>query len=374
MTAVRRAIVAVTNDLVTDQRVRRSCEVLRATGFDVLLVGRRLPGSPPLTPRGYPMRRMRLLFRRGPLFYAEYNVRLFFFLLVRRASLLVANDLDTLPASWLVSRLRRIPLVYDSHEYFTEVPELRGRFARRVWLAFERRIFPRLTDVITVSDSIAEAYRRRYGVTVQVVRNLPDRNPADAVTPVSRREAGIPEDKKVVLLQGSGINMARGGEEAVMAMRYVEEAVLMIVGGGDALPRMKEKVTEEGLDDKVIFIPRQPPEKLYAYTVLADVGLTLDKDQSANQRYSLPNKLFDYIHCGVPVLASDLPEVRRIVKDYDVGLVLDEHSAEAIASAINWMLEKDYKKRKKENLRRAAEVLSWEREKEVLQRIFEKYR
>ncbi len=369
----RRAIVAVTNDLVTDQRVHKACMLLRETGFDVLLVGRRLPGSPPMDARPYRWKRMRLLFRKGALFYAEYNVRLFFFLLFRRASLLVANDLDTLPASRVVARLRRIPLIYDSHEFFTEVPELQGRFARRVWLWWERRILPHLQEVITVSDSIAAAYGEKYGVQVQVVRNLPAREHLSPVTPLTPGEAGIPEGKKVVLLQGAGINMDRGGEEAVLAMRYVEEAVLLVVGGGDALPAMKRLAAEEGLAEKVIFIPRQPRERLYAYTALADVGLSLDKDESLNQRYSLPNKLFDYIYMGVPVLVSDLPEVSRIVRGYDVGLVLDEYSVEAMGSAINWMLEHDYKTVKKENLQRAAGELVWEKEKNILKNIYERY-
>ena len=369
----KRAIVAVTNDLVTDQRVRKACRLLLETGFDVLLVGRRLPGSPPMDERPYAWKRMRLLFRKGPFFYAGYNIRLFFLLLFRRAALLVANDLDTLPAVYLVSRLKKVPLVYDAHEFFTEVPELQGRFSRRVWLWWERRIFPRLKDVVTVSGSIAKAYEQRYGVPVQVVRNLPERDPSQQVPVLPRREAGIPEGKKVVLLQGSGINKDRGGEEAVLAMRYVEDAVLVVVGDGDALPAMRKLAREEGLAGKVIFIPRQPPPRLYAYTSLADVGLSLDKDDSLNQLYSLPNKLFDYIYCGVPVLASDLPEVGRIVRGYDVGLVLDEYSVEAMGSAINWMLERDYKTLKKENLRRAAADLVWDKEKETLKKIYERY-
>ncbi len=371
---MRRAIVAVTNDLVTDQRVRKVCLLLQETGFDVLLVGRRLPESPPMDERPYRWKRMRLLFRKGALFYAEYNIRLFFLLLVRRASLLVSNDLDTLPAAYSVSRIKRLPLIYDSHEFFTEVPELQGRFARRVWLWFEQRIFPKLKDVITVSDSIAAAYQRKYGVAVHVVRNLPSRDHLPQVQPLTPAEAGIPEGKKVVILQGSGINRDRGGEEAVGAMRYVDETVLLVVGSGDALPAMKKIVEEEGLQEKVFFIPRQPLERLYRYTALAGVGLSLDKDDSLNQLYSLPNKIFDYIYNGVPVLASDLPEVARIIKEYDVGLVLDEYSEEAMASAINWMLERDYKKMKKEQLQRAAATLVWEHEKETLKMIYEKYR
>src|SRR5690606_23733455 len=112
LAAMRRAIVCVTNDLSTDNRVHRTCTVLQELGWDVLLVGRRLPDSAPLH-RPYATRRMRLLFRRGALFYAEYNLRLFLLLLTARAQLVVANDLDTLPAAHLAARLRGRRLVYD---------------------------------------------------------------------------------------------------------------------------------------------------------------------------------------------------------------------------------------------------------------------
>ncbi len=169
---MRRAIVCVTNDLSTDNRVHRTCTVLRELGWEVLLVGRELPGSLPLQ-RPYATLRMKLWFRKGALFYAEYNLRLFFLLLRRRADLVVANDLDTLLAAHLATRRTKAELVYDSHEFFTEVPELQGRAVRRVWLAIERWIFPKLRYVITVNDSIARAYRQRYGNVLSVVRNIP---------------------------------------------------------------------------------------------------------------------------------------------------------------------------------------------------------
>ncbi len=368
---MKKVIVSVTNDLVSDQRVHKVCTTLRAMGFEVLLVGRKLSASPPLEERAYKTKRMRLLFTKGPLFYACFNLRLFFFLLFRKFDLLVANDLDTLLASHLAAGLKSKPLVYDTHEYFTEVPELQGRKARKVWESIEARIFPKLKDVITVNDSIANLYRQKYGVKVNVVRNMPRR--LTEFKQLSRSELGIPEGKKLIILQGAGINIQRGAEEAVLAMKYVENAVLLIVGGGDVLPRLKEMQKEEGLEEKLRFYPRQPIDRLYAFTSLADIGLSLDKDTNLNYRYSLPNKIFDYIQCGTPVLASYLPEVRRIVEGYDVGMITESHRPEDIARAMQSMLQHDFKKQKKENLQKAAAELVWENEEEVLHKIYGKY-
>ena len=105
---------------------------------------------------------LRLMFNKGPLFYAEYNIRLFFFLLFKKVDILVANDLDTLPANYLISRIRKKILVYDSHEYFTEVPELVGRdFVRRVWSGIEKRILPKIKYSYTVCESIARIYSEK---------------------------------------------------------------------------------------------------------------------------------------------------------------------------------------------------------------------
>ncbi|MCK5639071.1 MAG: glycosyl transferase group 1, partial [Flavobacteriaceae bacterium] len=144
---MQRIIISVTNDLATDQRVKKASNTIQDMGFEVLLIGRKLPNSLPVS-RNYKTIRMKLLFKKGFLFYTEYNLRLFFKLLSLKKDVLLANDLDTLLPNFLISKIYSKKLVYDSHELFTEVPELVSRpKIRNVWLKIEEFIFPKLKNV-----------------------------------------------------------------------------------------------------------------------------------------------------------------------------------------------------------------------------------
>ncbi len=372
MSKLEKIIVAVTNDLTHDQRVRKVCASLQKLGFEPHLVGRKLNSSVEIE-RTYPTTRFRLIFNKGALFYAEYNLRLFLFLLFKKYKSIHANDLDTLLASFLASKVRSKKLVYDTHEYFTEVPELQNNpFAKRTWERIENWIFSKLKDVITVNESIANLYTEKYHVPVSVMRNIPESRPVTMIHK-DRNMLGLPEDKTILMVQGTGINVDRGNEEMVEAMQFLDGFFLLIIGSGDVLPALKKQVSKLGIEDRVMFKDKMPYGELYHYTKQADAGLSLDKDTNINYKFSLPNKIFDFIHAHVPCIVSDLLEVKRVVSEYKVGTVLTSHEPEKMAKEIKEFFGGESPKNKlSENLSKAASELTWENEEKVLERIYSK--
>ena len=370
-----KAIVSVINDLSTDQRVNKVCCTLQKIGYEVTLVGRKQRKSLELTKRDYKTKRMFLLFEKGPFFYLEFQIRLFFYLLFQRANVLVSNDLDTLLPNYLISKLKSTNLVYDSHELFCEVPELKANpIKKKIWKKLEQWIFPKLKNVFTVNDSIAKIYTEEYNVDVKVVRNIPYLSAQKNIEFKSKTDLDLPTNKKIIILQGAGINIDRGAEEAVIAMQYVNDSILLIIGSGDVINILKKIVSDLKLHEKVTFVGKVPFEKLLQYTHHADLGLTLDKDTNVNYKYSLPNKLFDYIHAGVPVLASNLVEIKKIINTYSIGDCTEDDTPEHIASKINTILN-DYNTLQlwKNNLKIATIDLNWEKEELQLIEVYKQF-
>jgi glycosyltransferase involved in cell wall biosynthesis len=365
---MKRIAVLVSNDLQHDQRVAKVCGTLHQMGGVVTLVGRKLPNSPEYT-GPYQAVRFQLPFHSGALFYAALNVRLFFYLLFTGVDIIVANDLDTLLPAFLIAKLRRKKLVYDSHEYFTEAEGLTGRnFQKSVWLGIEKWIFPRLENVITVNESIADIYRNLYHVPVHVVRNVP----LLRMTPPeksSRTELNLPPHDTIVLLQGAYIDPDRGGMELVEAFQSLSDCILLVIGAGRDYANMQRRAHELGLSN-VRFLGRLPYAELMRYTSVADIGVSLDKPLHLNYTLSLPNKLFDYIHAGIPVLVSDLPELRKVVHHYDLGRIVSEVSPAQIARCIEQMKNQAAQKLWRLNTGRAKNELNWQQESKVIQKIY----
>jgi len=368
----RKAIVfSVTNCICFDQRVMKMADTVREMGCDVTITGRRLGDCCRKDLVPFKTKRFTMLFKKGFLFYASFNLRLFFYLLFNKYDILVANDLDTLLPNFLVSQLKKKPLVFDSHEYFTGVQELVNRpFIRKIWKSIERWILPRLKYVITVSDSIAEKYKSEYDISSVVIRNLA-RN-SGSVAGYSRYELGIKPEDLILILQGSGLNIDRGGEELIDAICITPGVTLLVVGSGDILDVMKQKVMENNISDKVIFVPKLSWENMMRYTKVADVGISIDKDTNLNYYYSLPNKLFEYISAGIAVIASALPEVKKMVEDNRCGIVLDTITPEEISRGIMRLRDdRQLLNDLKQNARIASEKFNWENESKKLYSFYE---
>jgi glycosyltransferase involved in cell wall biosynthesis len=368
----KRVFMTVSSDLATDNRVHRSCLVLEELGYQIELLGRKKKNSPSMPKRSYGVRRLRLYFEKGALFYAELNIRLLLILLLNKQDFIFANDLDTLPAAFLASRLKRKPILYDSHELFTEVPELVGRpGVQKIWIALEKKILPHLGEMITVNQSIAEIFQEKYPLKVSVVRNVPMR--LEMIEAHPKSFLGLSETQAMLIIQGSGLNVERGIEESVMAMQQISDAVLFLVGDGDVIPAVKKMVSELQLESKVRFVGRIPYHELLRYTAAADLGLALDKPLSLNYALALPNKVFDYIQAGTPILAGPLIEISRLVKTHDCGLILGEVSSFEIARAINKLLNDPQRLTLfSENCKKAAKVEHWGVDKEILAQVVQR--
>jgi glycosyltransferase involved in cell wall biosynthesis len=364
-----RLIVSVTNDLSTDQRINKICETLDALGYDIVLIGRKLENSLPIN-RKYRTIRMQLLFKRGFFFYAEFNIRLFFRLLFLKKDILLSNDLDTLLPNFLISKIFFKKLVYDSHELFTEVPELVEREGvRKVWLNLEKIIFPKLKNVYTVNNSIANYYSKKYDVSVRVVRNISVKQKNGLID--SELSNKIKGGKKMLIIIGTGINKDRGAEEAVEMMQYVEDAVLYIIGGGDVFKKLKTMTIKLNLQDKITLLDKMGYSELMEYTKIADLGLSLDKGSNLNYEYSLPNKVFDYIQCNTPILATNRKEVATLINKNNIGYITTTLNPETLAHQVNSIFKnRELYNRIKSNLKVTAEKYCWENESEKLKEIY----
>lgn len=360
-------VLCVTNDIHTDRRVCRIAQSLVNHGYKVTVIGRTYKQKKDSDNLSFSTSRMKLLFNKGPLFYMEYNLRLLFYLLFVHADIMVANDLDTLTAVYFASRIRKKIMLYDSHEYFTEVPELIGRnVVRKIWEMLERFMLPKVRYAYTVSDSIAGAYHRKYGIHMRVIRNMPWR----LQKPVHIKRSLRAGNEKIILYQGS-LNKGRGLELAIRAIVHMRDVRLVIIGTGDVENELKNLVAHQDLQHQVLFMGRIPQTELSRYTIQADIGISLEEHVGLNYYYALPNKLFDYVQAEIPVVVSDLPEIASVVRRYKIGIIKKTRDPEKLASLFDEMLH-DQGKRQfwKDNLKKAAKELCWEHEENSLIELY----
>lgn len=372
-------MVTVISDLVTDQRVHKVCSSLDNAGYKILLIGAKRKHSLPLSQRKYKAKRIHLIFQKKFFFYAEFNIRLFFTLLFTKADILLGNDLDVMPATFLAAKLKRKALVYDTHEYYMGMPELEGKhLIKKIWLRIEQFIFPRVKYIYTICESFCTLYYNDYKKKLWYIYNVPflKKQESGNYTDLKQNlEQKIPANKFILLFQGAGINPERGVEELVLSMCYLDPQKfhLLIIGGGDIFDRIETLVKSKNLTDRISLIPKIPFEVLHHLTQKAHLGLTLDKPTNTNHIYGLPNKIFDYIHAGLPVLSSRLIEMEKVISTYNVGTFINSHDPEHIAETIKQIFENPEQLRQwRENTLKAKAVYNWETEEKKLLQIYDK--
>ena len=350
-------IATVINDVIYDQRMIRICTTLSEL-YHVELWGRRKSSSNTFK-HSYFQRRFRFIINKGFLFYFFYNIRIFFALLFTKFDVIHSVDLDTLPAGFLACKIKRKKLVYDSHEYFTEVPELVSRpFVRKIWLIIEKLLVPRVDVAITVGDNISKIYTKKYKNQFHVVRNCPE----------IKSHVSKPLKSGYILYQGA-LNMGRGLEALILAMKTIPMN-LKIAGDGDLDKNLKKLVLEQQLSDKVEFLGLIKPEELKHHTNQALIGYNVMENIGLSYYYSLSNKFFDYIHSGVPVITNQFPEYNDLNNTYNC-CVFAEANSKDISKVINSLLDDLVKyKNLKDNCIRASKELNWDIEKNKLIQVY----
>jgi glycosyltransferase involved in cell wall biosynthesis len=363
--------VSVISDLTTDQRVIRICTTLTQMGFKVKVIARSFSNSLALDKYPFEASRIKCFFRKGFMQYAEFNTRLFFKLAFAKTDYYLSNDLDTLLPNYLWSKIKNKKIFYDTHEYFTGVPELKDSpLKRKIWKKIEDYIFPKLKIVYTVNNAVKNKYVAEYGNEIAVVRNVPKQ--------IVSTKMEMPTKwlgKKILLMQGAGINEGRGGMELLLAMQYLpEEFNLLFIGSGTLWNAIEQKRLELGLQSKVEMIAKLPPSELQKITPLAYLGFSLDSFDDLNCLYNLPNKIFDYMQVDVPVIATAIPEVKAILEQYKYGICITDSCPKNLANTIiNITKDTASYNTLKANCAIAAKELNWEKESIILQEIYKPY-
>jgi glycosyltransferase involved in cell wall biosynthesis len=352
----------VTNDLSYDRRMNRICNSLATAGYSVVLVGRKLPDSIPLSTKKYQQKRLSCFFNTGRLFYAEYNLRLIFYLLFKKMDAICCIDLDTILPGLYISRLKKVKRIYDAHELFCEMKEVVTRpKVYHAWKRIEKFTVPKFSFGYTVSKPIAGEFEKMYGVKYELIRNVP-----------LPENSFLREKKEKYILYQGAVNEGRSFETLIPAMKNVD-GKLIICGDGNFMQQAKKLVTENYLADKVIFKGMISPDKLKNYTLNATIGITLFENTGISNYYSLANRFFDYIQAGVPQLCVDYPAYREINKEYKIALLISDLTSETIALSLNNLLQNDvlYKEMQNECFK-ARQIYNWQEEEKKLLSFYEK--
>lgn len=341
--------------------MHRICTSLAENGYDVTLIGYKRKNSVPLKKEKYRQKRFHLLFRKGGLFYAEYNIRIFLYLLFKKADAICAIDIDTILPCLHISKWKNIPRIYDAHELFTEQKEIIRRPAiKRKWVRIEKHTVPKFKYGYTVCESISDFLKEKYAVSYEIIRNVT----------FLQKDQDLNTPRSFIFYQGA-VNEARGFEFLIPAMKWINSN-LVVCGDGNFMTEVKQLIKENNVEDKVELKGMVSPTELWNISLKAKVGITIIENNGWNQYFSLPNKFFDYLHAGIPQIAMNYPEYARINEQFEVAVLLDDIDPKKIADAINNLLVNDVLyNRLRNNCLVARQELNWQNEEKKLLKFYQ---
>lgn len=281
-----------------------------------------------------------------------------------------AHDVNVLLTAWLAAKIARVPLVYDAHEISTDREGYQAIRGLVGWL--EKKLMPRAAGTITTTDARAKFFARAYGIPRPLVlQNRPRLVKVEGSNRI-REELGLSEPWPIVLYQG-GLQPGRGLPRLVEAAASVPNAYFVFIGGGRQAAELHKLTAELGLEERVRFIPTVALSELPSYTASADIGVQPIENTCLNHFTTDSNKLFEYVIAGLPVVASQLPEIGKVVRNHDLGLLVPPGDTAALADAIRCLVEsaelRAYYRAKAEQ---AAESLNWETQEQSLVELYER--
>lgn len=337
--------------------MQRICTSLQQNGYNVTLVGVLRKSSIKLSSQVFAQKRLKVFFEKGFLFYAEYNLKLFFYLLFAKANAICAIDLDTIIPCYFVSVCKRKKLVYDAHEIFTEMKEvLENKPVLWFWTKVERIFVPKFKLGYTVNKFMQDEFYRRYKRNYEIVRNIP-------LNTIRNSPLGV---RGTFIIYQGAVNEGRAFEQLIPAMQQVN-CELRIYGKGNFFEQTKLLIQQHNVGDKVKLMGAFLPDELNNITPTALFGITIFDAEGMNQYYSLANRFFDYAMAGIPQVCVNYPEYKAINDEYNIALLIDNVQPQTIAAAINEMLaNKELYEKLKSNCIAAREKLNWQNEEKKL--------
>ena len=327
---------AMTGDPKKNSRALRQLGLLSDLGLRILVLGLRdSPGCGDLTIQNAKLQYIPRPRGKGPRFFFGAHQQFSSALRNVTSRVYHASDLYTLPAMHHAANREHAYLVFDSRELYTHLPATVGRpWVRAAWGIIQHRYIRRADCVYTVSESIAQHLKKYFQLhDVHVMHNVPEPRTITGADSL-REHLNLPSGIKILLHQGN-LQKHRGIPMMVESMRWTDGAVLVFMGTGPCRTEAEQLAKCLELDSRIRFMDPVSPDQLLPMTASADLGLTFLEDCCLNHRYALPNKLFEYLAAGVPVIASDLPEIAQIIKRFDVGCVVPAGDARALGHALH---------------------------------------